>query len=121
MPRPIAALVQGAMALLGRLFYLRRNDPVEPILFIGQGSPRCFHAFVTQVCWLVIRTFGELRGILGILPEMIRLFHGFLLCEGHRRQADVYNSVFRDTLSTLMNGCSDGLQRRVAKQVGNFA
>src|SRR5882762_8563010 len=27
-------------------------------------------------------------------------------CDGHRRRAGVYNAVFDDTFSTLMNGCS---------------
>src|SRR6476646_2355349 len=102
-------------ALLGRLFFIWSDDAVEPILFLRQRPPRCFHALVTQVSWLVFRTFGEVCGILGILSEMIRLFHGCLLCGGHRRQTNVYNGVFRDTLSTLMNSCSDGVQRRVVR------
>jgi hypothetical protein len=27
-------------------------------------------------------------------------------CEGHMRRARLYNAVFGDTFSTLMNGCS---------------
>jgi hypothetical protein len=64
---------------------------------------------------VVSRTFGELGAILGILSEVVRLFHSFLLCQGRRRQADVYKGAFGDTFSTLMNTRSGGLQRRVVK------
>jgi hypothetical protein len=55
---------------------------------------------------VVGRTFGELGAIFGILSEVIRLLHSFLLCQGHRRQGCVYNAVFNDTFSTLMNSHS---------------
>ena len=50
-----------------------------------------------------------------IFAEVIRLFHSFLPCKGHRKQVGAYNAVFDDTFSTLVNGCSGSLQRRVAR------
>src|SRR6266478_4611655 len=41
-----------------------------------------------------------------IFAEVIRLFHSFLPCKGHRKQVGAYNAVFDDSFSTLMNGCS---------------
>jgi len=64
---------------------------------------------------VVSRTFGELGAILGILSEVVRLFHSFLRCQGHRGQGGVYNGAFGDTFSTLMNTRSGGLRRRVVK------
>jgi hypothetical protein len=40
---------------------------------------------------------------------VIRLFHSFLPCKGHRKQVGAYNAVFDDNFSTLMNGCSADL------------
>ncbi len=76
------------------------------------GASRSLAEVMSRV---VSRTFGELGAILGILSEVVRLFHSFLLCQGHRRQADVYKGAFGDTFSTLMNTRSGGLQRRVVK------
>jgi hypothetical protein len=64
---------------------------------------------------VVGRLFGKLGAVLGILSEVIRLFHSFLLCKALRRWGRVYNAVSGDTFSMLMNGCSDGLQLRVVK------
>jgi hypothetical protein len=60
---------------------------------------------------VVSRTFGKLSAVLRILSELVRLFHGVLLCEGHRGQEAVYNERLGDTLSMLMNVCS-ALQHR---------
>jgi hypothetical protein len=35
---------------------------------------------------VISRTFGKLCAVLRILSEVVRLFHGVLLCEGHRGQ-----------------------------------
>src|SRR5258707_12206164 len=64
---------------------------------------------------IIGRTFGELGAILGILSEVVRLFHSFLRCQGHRGQGGVYNGAFGDTCSTLMNTRSGGLRRRLVK------
>jgi hypothetical protein len=64
---------------------------------------------------IIGRTFSELGPILGILSEVVRLFHSFLRCQGHRRQGGVYNEAFGDTFPTLMNTPSGGLRGRVVK------
>ncbi len=64
---------------------------------------------------LIRRAFRKLSAVVRILPEVVRLFHGVLLGEGHREQRPNYNERLGETFSMLMNVCSV-LQRTTSDQ-----
>jgi hypothetical protein len=72
---------QESAASHGWSFFDWRNLAIEPVLLLRQGPPRGFHAPISLVRRFVGRSLSELGAILRILPEVIRLFHGVLLCE----------------------------------------
>jgi hypothetical protein len=66
--------------LLVRLFCWRYFT-IKPILLFNQREPCRFHALVPFMRCVISRTFGKLSAVLRILSEVVRLFHGVLLCE----------------------------------------
>ncbi|BBO04520.1 hypothetical protein BwSH20_15400 [Bradyrhizobium ottawaense] len=55
--------------------YERRNFPVEPILLVGERRPGVRHARKALVGGLSLGALGELKTVVGIIPEDVRLFH----------------------------------------------
>src|ERR1700733_2274030 len=57
-----------------------RNFAVEPVLLVGQSTPRGFHALVAIEDRLTVRAFGKMRAVVGIFAEDFGLLHGVLPC-----------------------------------------
>jgi hypothetical protein len=57
----------GLLAALIRLFGIRGDLPVEPVLLLGQCAPCGFHALVPVMRWLVGRVLGKLGAIFRVL------------------------------------------------------
>lgn len=83
----------------------RRRDPdrnrryftIEPILLPGERRPGVRHARVAPVGGLSLRSLRELKTVIGIVPENVRLFHGrHLGMELWRRNRSYLIVTFRE-------------------------
>lgn len=53
-----------------------RNLAIQPILLVGQRSPGVRHARIALVRRLSFGALSELKTIVGVISEDVRLFHG---------------------------------------------
>lgn len=52
-----------------------RDFSIEPILLPRKRNPGVRHARIALVSGLPFRALGELKTIVGVVPENVRLFH----------------------------------------------
>ncbi|TWI04185.1 uncharacterized protein DUF4142 [Bradyrhizobium daqingense] len=61
--------------LLGEMDRERRDFPVQPILFLRKRRPGVRHTRIAFVSGLPFSSLGELKTVVGVIPENVRLFH----------------------------------------------
>lgn len=52
-----------------------RDFAIEPILLVRERHPRFGHARIALVGGLSVGSLGELKTVVGVIPEDVRLFH----------------------------------------------
>ena len=52
-----------------------RDLAIKPVLLVGERRPGVRHPRKALVCGLSLGALGELKAIVGVVPEDVRLFH----------------------------------------------